>query len=134
MAFLSSTGTMLKAPRWLLAIILALIVANMMEVVGTLATAPDYAALSIPFPASLRVVIAGGWAIALAVLLISLLGHNQRAVAWTAPMLTLYALTGLVWLILFARSDYDRGRMGFQIALAIVTLLPVWLVRIVRRT
>lgn len=118
---------MVKAPRWLLAIILTLIAANLIEVAGTLAIAPQYAALQLPFPATLRIVIAGGWTIALAVLLFRLIRHDPKALHWTAPILTLYALTGLVWLLLFARADYDRGRIGFQLVLAVVTLLPVWL-------
>ncbi|MCC7447925.1 MAG: hypothetical protein IT324_10940 [Anaerolineae bacterium] len=116
-----------QAPRWLLAIVLVLIAANLLEVAGTLAIMPQYAVLPVPFPAALRMVIAGGWAIVLTVLLLRLFRRDARALNWTAPILTLYALTGLVWLILFARADYDRGRIGFQMVLAIVTLLPVWL-------
>ncbi len=127
MASLSSFAHPLKAPRWLLAIILALIAANLIEVIGILALTSSYAALQVPFSTAVRVTIAGGWDIVLTVLLVNLLRHNRRAVAWAAPILTLYSLTGLVWFIVFARSDYDRGRIGFQIVLAVVTLIPIWL-------
>src|SRR5689334_3363569 len=94
---------------------------------------PQYAALQLPFPAAFRVVIAGGWGVVLAVLLLRLLHYDRKALNWTAPILTLYALTGLLWLIMFARADYDRGRIGFQTVLAVVTLLPVWLNWLIRR-
>jgi hypothetical protein len=45
---------------------------------------------------------------------------------WAALLLTVYALMGLLMLLAFARSDYDRGRAGAEVALSVALLAPIW--------
>jgi hypothetical protein len=41
-------------------------------------------------------------------------------------VLTLYSIFGLIWAFVFVQADYGRGRLGFQVVLAVLTLLPIW--------
>jgi membrane associated rhomboid family serine protease len=122
-----------KAPVWLLAGIGALIVVNLLDAIGTLDVVPQYQALAIAFSPVLKMAVAGAWAAVLAALIIDLLRRRRWAFRWAGPMLTAYALAGLAWQLLFARSDYGRGRLGFQALVAAVALIPVWWIVIRRR-
>ncbi len=120
------------APRWLVAALLVLIGANLLDTAGTVSAASQYQAISVPFPAGLRIALALAWTLVLAVLVVGLLRGHRLAFRWTAPVLTAYALFGLLWQVMFARSDYARGQIGFQVALSLIALLPVWWIAIRR--
>ena len=122
----------MRSPRWLIAAVLTLAAANILDVWETLTDAPLYADYPLPFPIILKVVYAGIWAIILLILAVNLLRRRTLALRWTAPLLTLYGLFGLIGQAAFVRADYGRGRLPFQIALTVIVLLPVWWVAIRR--
>ncbi len=119
-------------PRWLLAVLLVLIGANVLDAAGTISAVSRYQEIGIPFPPGLRLVLALAWILVLAVLAVSLLRHRRPAFRLVGPILTAYALFGLIWQIVFARSDYARGQISFQAVLSLMTLLPVWWI-VIRR-
>ncbi len=122
----------LKAPLWLLAGIGVLIVASTLDAIGTLDAFPQYQALAIAFSPVLKIAAAGFWVAVLAALTVDLLRHRRWAFRGVGPILTVYALAGLAWQYLFDRSDYGRGRLGFQVLVAGIALIPVWWI-VIRR-
>ena len=115
-----------KVPLWLLAGIAILIVASALDAIGTLDAVPQYQALAIPFAPGLRIAAAVAWIAVLAALTVDLLRRRRWAFRWTGPILTVYVLAWLAWQLLFDRSDYGRGRLGFQVLVAGIALIPVW--------
>ena len=109
----------------LIGIALAIILLGI-DILGTLGTASHYAGLGVPFSPTIRIVTAGGWLVILAYLLVDLIGRRRWAFRWVAPLLTLFGLSNLLWQIAFARSDYDRGRIGFTALFTVILLLPLW--------
>jgi hypothetical protein len=111
---------------WLLAVLGLLFGAEIVDLRGTLINAADYEAFAIPFPAAIRLIFSGLWALILGWLFLALFFRRRRAFALTGPILTIYALMGLLWGLLFYQSDFDRGRLTFQAILAALTLIPIW--------
>jgi hypothetical protein len=123
----------MRVPRWLMALILALVAANMLDVRATLTDAAQYSAFQLPFPPGLKVVYALLWIAVLLALATNLLRRRAWAFRWVAPLLTLYGIVGLIGQAVFVRSDYGRARLPFQFALTAILLLPVWWLAIRRR-
>ena|SRR5260221_8535760 len=119
-------------PRWLRFFLLILAGLNLYTASGTVAESSQLQAFDLPFSLTARVVFTGLWALVLLFLAIGSWWRNRQALFWIGPLITLYATSGLVWMFLFARADYDRGRFGFQIVVTVVFLIPVWWV-VVRR-
>ena len=113
-------------PRWLLALILALIAASAVDAVATLRSLPEYQPIGVPFSPVVKAAIAAAWVVVLIGLTLGLLRRRPTAFAWAAPALTIYALAGLLWEITFVQSDYGRGRLGFVALLTVIVLAPVW--------
>jgi hypothetical protein len=124
--------TRLSAPKWLLAAIALVIVANLWTAFGTLSETPEYAMLGMPFPPALRIILSIVWAILLALLFLGLLLHHRIAFVWATPLLSLYGLANLGFQILFARSDYSRGLFPYQLLITLLLLIPVWWVALCR--
>lgn len=120
-------------PRWLMALILALVAANTLDVRETLTDAAQYSAFQLPFLPNLKIAYALLWIAVLLALAINLLRCRAWAFRWVAPLLTLYGIVGLIGQAVFVRSDYGRGRLPFQFALTLILLLPVWWLAIRRR-
>lgn len=82
--------------------------------------AADYRALDISYPPLLRAALALIWAALLLVLAAALARRRPWARRWTLVILSNYGAFGVLWMLLFARTDFARGRIGFQ---AVVTVL-----------
>jgi uncharacterized membrane protein len=115
-----------RGPLWIIIFVGAVIVLNLIGLLGLIADWPLYATLSPAFPPLLRAALAIWWIVSLSVVLTGLLRRRSRALAWLGPLLTLYAALGVLGVVLFARSDYDRGGIGFQIVVSGVLLAPIW--------
>ncbi len=116
----------LRCPRWLLAAVLALCALNLVAALGTAANAAQFQALAVPFSPTPSVAISGMWAVLFAALFRDLLRRRGWAFRWMAPLVTLYGVTEVLWQIAFFRSDYDRGRLGFQVLITAAALIPAW--------
>jgi hypothetical protein len=116
----------LKAPVWLCLALALLIAVNMVTVIGLPSLADSYAALGVAYPTALRLILALAWIVLLSAVLIGL-WRSKRLARWiTAPLLTAYAAVGVLMQVLFARSIYSRNTVGFDIVIAVLTLIPVW--------
>lgn len=82
--------------------------------------AADYRALDISYPPLLRAALAVVWAVLLLGLAVALACRRTWARRWTLVILSNYGAFGVLWMLLFARTDFARGRIGFQ---AVVTVL-----------
>ena len=128
----SSDTDRTRCPRWLRLFIAILVGLNLYTVLGTIANRRQLQTFDLPFSLTTRVVFNGFWAIFLLWLLIAAWRRDRRALFWIGPSVTVYALSGLVWMFLFTRADYDRGRFGFEIAVTVIVLLPIWWVALRR--
>lgn len=117
-----------------LAIGLALV--NGFTAVQTLNELPAQSALNLPYSPLFRAGIAALWTIIFLALTIGFFRRSALAVNWFAPIITAYCVWSLLWLLVFARADYDRGRAAFQLAITLIVLAPIWWwrVRAPRRT
>jgi hypothetical protein len=115
-----------RVPWWLLVVILALITANGIDAFATLTRLPDYQQIGVPVSPLVKGAAAAAWAVVLLGLLLGLIRHRPAAFVWAAPLLTIHAVTGLLWEIIFVRSDYGRGRLVFAALLTVIVLAPVW--------
>jgi hypothetical protein len=70
------------------------------------------------------------WALVWGVLLLGLdagLWRRQRwARRWILIALSNYGVFGVLWLSVYARSDFGRGRIGFQAALTALLVILAW--------
>lgn len=116
----------------LIVTLLPLIAAKFIEVAVTLGSRSQYAALmseaGLPFTPTTRLAFAGFWALALVILMFDLWRMQAWARWWAAPLLTLYGAAHWLWQALFVRAEFDRGRLGFQAAITLALLLPVWVI------
>jgi len=113
-------------PLWILLLTAGLIIANVLTVTGSWANTSMFGDLPLSYPPALRQIAALVWIGMFALLLFGLLRKSRRAYAAAAPLISLYAAFGLLWLVVFAQADYDRRRVGFQALLSLVLLLPLW--------
>jgi hypothetical protein len=116
----------LRAPWWLDIMLFVLISAKAIEVVVTLSNLTVLDALPLPFSPIVRVIFAGYWLVTLIVCTVGLWHQARWVFRWTVPVITFYALTHVLWQVLFFRSDFDRGRLAFQIVISILLVLPLW--------
>jgi uncharacterized membrane protein len=122
-----------RGPLWIIMCVGAVIVLNLIGLLGLIADGPLYAIVKPAFPEILRAALAIWWIASLSIVLIGLLRRRPWALTWAGVLLTLYAVLGLLWSVLFARSEYDRGGFGLQIAASAILLAPIWWVGLRRR-
>ncbi len=84
----------------------------------------------VSYPAWLRAGTSLLWAIGFAALAVGLLRRSAFGLKWFAPLLTVYGGWEVLWLAVFARADFDRGRIGFQLALTGLVLAVIWALRL----
>jgi hypothetical protein len=121
-----------KAPTWLLAVLLALCGANVLTIAGTASALVSGSVPDLPFAPGVRIALAAAWIVIFALLFAGLIRRRRMAFTWTAPIITLYGVSSVVWNILFARSDYSRGGIGFQALVTTLALIPIWWVALRR--
>jgi hypothetical protein len=122
-----------RGPLWIIIFVSAVIVLNLISLLGLIADGPLYAMVNPAFPALLRAALVIWWIVSLGIVLIGLLRRRLWALTCLGPLLTLYVALGLLEGALFARSDYDRGGVGFQIVVSVILLAPIWWVGLRRR-
>lgn len=117
-----------RRPYWLIGFLALAAAANVVGLAGRIADLPLDAELEIAFPPWLGIVHSAVWALIFAVLAVAMLWRKRvrAAVLWAALLATGYALIGLLMLLAFARSDYDRGRSGAEVAVSVTLLAPIW--------
>ncbi len=89
-----------------------------------------YRDLGVSYPPLLRAAFALLWGGALLALGLGLARRKRLARRWTVFLLSNYGAFNVLWLVVFARSDFSRGRIWFQFALTVVLLLLLmWVLR-----
>src|SRR5258708_6920756 len=111
---------------WLVGVLLALCAANVLTIAGTASALTSGSLPDLPFAPGVRLLLASAWIVIFALLLAGLIRRRRMAFTWTAPIITLYGISSVVWNILFARSDYSRGGIGFQALVTALALIPIW--------
>ncbi len=116
---------------WIFCTILAAIAAiNGALAFDHVTRADEYRALGVSYPPLLRAGFALMWAIALGALAAGLARRRAWARRWILVVLSNYGAFGVLWLMVYARSDFDRERIAFQAALtALLIALVAWMMR-----
>jgi len=110
----------------LVEILIVLALVNLAATVQTAQSIPIQLALGVSYPPGLRLGIAFVWTMVFTALVIRLLRRPRATIRWIPPILTGYGMVSLIGLILFARSDFDRNRIGFQALATVLLLAPIW--------
>jgi hypothetical protein len=124
-----------RAPRpWIVWVFSAIVAAIAAINVGLawdhVAHADAYRALGVSYPPLLRAGFALIWAVVLGALAVGLARRRAWARRWILIILSNYGAFGVLWLVIYARSDFDRGRIAFQAALtALLIVLAAWMMR-----
>lgn len=95
--------------------------------------ADEYRALAISYPLLLRAALALVWAVLLLALAAGLVRRRPWARRWSLILLSNYGAFGVLWMVVFARTDYARGRVGFQAAVTFLLLVLAGLALRARR-
>ncbi|GEM_PF-740179 len=117
---------MVKRPwtLWIFCLIIALLgVYNLLLALDQVRRADEYNELGLSYPPPLRAGCALVWGIALLGTAWHLAQRRRHARRWTFVILSNYGLFGVLWLLIYARSDYSRGRILFQVFITLLLLL-----------
>lgn len=116
---------------WLIGLIMMLVgVYNLLLALDHVRRAGHYRDLGVSYPPLLRAVTALAWGVGFLALGIGLVRRRWRARRWAWVLVSNYGLFHVLWLIVFARSDYGRGRIAFEAVLtAAIVMLVVWVMR-----
>ena len=116
---------------WAFSLILALIGAyNLLLAWDNLAHAGEYGDLGVSYPPRLRAAAALIWGIAFVAVGIGLARRKGWARRSVVLVLSNYGAFGVLWLLVYARSDFGRERIPFQAALtAALVGLVAWIMR-----
>jgi hypothetical protein len=118
---------MTRGTRWLLIEILTVLaLVNTAAALQTAQSIPAQLALGVSFPPGARLAVNIGWTVLFVILVLRLWQHPRVTIRFVPPVLTLYGVINILWLVLFARSNFDRGRIGFQAVATVLLLLPLW--------
>ncbi len=125
---MSNASRAARRPYWLILLAAIAALANLIGLAGRIADLPRDSGLALPVSPWLGIATTAAWALAFAGLALALWRRASAAAAifWSAPLFTLYALVGLLALVAFARADYDRGRIGAEVAASSLVLVVVW--------
>jgi len=92
--------------------------------------ADEYRALGVSYPPLLRAGFALVWAVVLGALALELARRRRWARRWILVVLSNYGAFGVLWLVIYARSDFDQERIAFHAVLtAVLILLAAWIMR-----
>jgi hypothetical protein len=126
-SFPDNHAVRLTAPLWLILGLSFVMMSNLLTVVSTLMGDTLAAStLRIAPPVAARLALAGLWMLLCATLLAGLLRRVPWAFRQCAPLLTVYGLSQWIWQLLFARADFDQGRLPFLLLATLLLLVPVW--------
>ena len=94
----------------------------------TLAEWTLWSGFDLPFPLPVRVALSAAWAVALGAAAWGLWVRRHWARRGALVLIPLYQLYELGWRLAFVRSDYQRGRLPFLLAMAVaVTLVAAFI-------
>lgn len=111
---------------WVFSLSIVLIgVYNMLLALDQVRHAGYYRDLGVSYPPWLRAITALGWGVLLIAAGIGLARRRRWARRWWWIMLSNYGAFNVLWLIVFAESDFSRGRVVFQAVLTVVLLALV---------
>lgn len=97
--------------------------------------AGDYRDLGVSYPPLLRAGFALGWGVALMAFGVGLARRRRWARRWILLVISNYGVFGVLWMVVFAASDFGRERIGFQAVLTVVVLaLLAWVLHLRRVT
>jgi hypothetical protein len=89
---------------------------NLLLALDQAINAGEYRALGISYPPLLRSVLALAWGIGFAAVGIGLARRQSWARRGLLILVSNYGAFGVLWIVVYARSDFSRDRLPFQIA------------------
>ena len=116
---------------WLFSLIMVLIsVYNLLLAFDHVRHAAYYRDLGVSYPPLLRAAFALVWGVVFLMFGIGMARRKPCARRWLLILLSNYGLFGVLWLMVFARSDFGRGRIAFHAVLtAVLIVLAAWIMR-----
>lgn len=113
---------------WLFSLLIAGIgLANLALAVDHVRRADHLRALGVAYPPLVRAGLAALWGAALVWTAWRLARRAPRARRLVLVVISNYGAFGVLWLLIFARSDYAQGRVAFRAALTAALIGLVWL-------
>lgn len=117
---------------WFPAALMACAAASGLNTLLTVLDGPYQASLGVSYPILLRAGSAAAWCAVLAWYAVRVARRLPGAGRRGALTVTLYGAWGILWPLVFARSDAGRSRIAFQLAATVLLLIPVWWVHLRR--
>jgi hypothetical protein len=116
---------------WALSLIALLTAAiNLRLALDQSLNADDYRALGVSYPPLLRSALALAWGIGFAAVGIGLARRQAWARRGLLVLVSNYGAFGVLWIVVYARSDFSRDRLPFQIAVTAGLIAAVaWITR-----
>jgi hypothetical protein len=116
---------------WTLSLIALLVaVINLRLALDQAINAGAYRALGVAYPPLLRSALALAWGIGFAAVGIGLARRQPWARRGLLVLVSNYGAFGVLWLVVYARSDFSRDRFPFQIAVTVGLIAAVaWITR-----
>ncbi len=125
-----------RRPTWVTLIALLASVFGMMRLIRAarrLQEAEWYAALGVSFPIWPDAILSAAWGAVLLALGWGLWRLHPWACRAAPGILTAHIVFSLAWLALFARSDYDTGRLPFAALMSLGEIAWIWFIFTRRR-
>jgi hypothetical protein len=116
---------------WVLSLIILLIgIANLLLGLDHLRRAGYYRDLGVTYPPWLRAGLALTWGVILAGFGAGLARRRPWARRWLLIVTSNYGAFGVLWMGVYAESDYGRGRIAFQaVVTGLLVALLAWVLR-----
>lgn len=116
---------------WTLSLLVALTGAANLWLAGDhVLHAGHYRDLGVSYPPLLRAACALAWGAALITFGAGMAWRRQWARRWILVLLSNYGVFGVLWMVVFAASDFGRGRIAFQAVLTVALLaVCAWVLR-----
>lgn len=119
----------LRAPLWILVFMAALSVFNALGLAEAMTALRVYVANNLTMPISPMIMLGMPliWCILFGVVCIALALRQAWAFRRAALLVTLYGLSRWLMSVVLSRTEYDQGRLGTQLGIALVVIFGAWL-------
>jgi len=116
---------------WGFSLVIQLIgVYNLLLALAHIRHAEMYRALGVSYAPLVRAALAGTWGGIFLLAGVALAFRRRWARRWIVVILSNYGMFGVLWLIVFARSDFARQRVVFQaVVTAVLVVLAAGIMR-----